>query len=741
MKLLSVICLLFANFSIAQCLLQEVPFSQKVNNSTCIVEGRILQSEGFWNDNNDFIFTRHRIEIYKVFKGNPGQLHIVTEGGVVGDRMIKAVPSTELQPGDVGMFFLYPLEKKINGIDNAFVAYSGPQGFFRYDEYSASAMAPFQGFSNIEEGLYPEIMSHTGRAPEIRKEYVINQIKGEHKSSVAINSFTPSALSAGIGAILTINGSGFGSSHGTNSFVEFRNSNTGGSGFAKPLASEYISWSNSQIRVKVPSLAGTGTFRVVVNGVTANSPSALQVEYSHLNAVTNDNAYETALISKSNGGYDWRMSAGFDGNTAAKDAFRRALQAWRCGTYVNWQLGNATSINATAHDGINIVRFDIGSELQAGVLGVCYSYWSGCFLGTTYAWFVDELDIVFDDGANWNYGPSAPSATQVDFESVVLHELGHGHQLGHVINSNEIMHFSMGAGQVKRVLSASDLNGGNYVVGKSTSNNTCLKGSMTALNGSSCSLSSIPVASVNIAISSGSNPSCEGGFTTFTANVANGGNSPNFQWRLNGNNVGTNSNSFSSSTIQDGDAIICEMTSTLSGVQGSPATSNTIAMQVAAKPVSAEILPVGSDSITCSIFGISYEWKFNNTTTVGTTKTIRPTLIGNYSVMYTASNNCPSDYSAPFFYNPVGISGEAARNAVKVFPNPGAGQLTIQWHLSADEPVEISVLSLIGKQVYHEVLHNVGQEVKIDLSNLGEGIYFLQLSNGYANYVEKVLIR
>ena len=64
---------------------------------------------------------------------------------------------------------------------------------------------------------------------------------------------------------------------------------------------------------------------------------------------------------------------------------------------------------------------------------------------------------------------------------------------------------------------------------------------------------------------------------TFTATPVNGG-SPSYQWKVNGGNVGTNSNTYASSSLVTGDAVLCVMTSTVVHVSGNPATSNTITM-------------------------------------------------------------------------------------------------------------------------------------------------------------------
>lgn len=87
-------------------------------------------------------------------------------------------------------------------------------------------------------------------------------------------------------------------------------------------------------------------------------------------------------------------------------------------------------------------------------------------------------------------------------------------------------------------------------------------------------------ASVNISVTSGSNPSCSGVAVTFTATAVNGGSSPSYQWKVNGNNVGTNSATFTSSTLSSGDVVTCVMTSNAPGVLGSPATSNSISMTI-----------------------------------------------------------------------------------------------------------------------------------------------------------------
>ncbi len=112
------------------------------------------------------------------------------------------------------------------------------------------------------------------------------------------------------------------------------------------------------------------------------------------------------------------MFTDFDAASLANAAFVRSLESWRCNSGINWEIGAVTTIDEVAGDGINIVRHDNGSELPSGVLGRCTSRFSGCSFGGLISWYVDEMDIVFNDTTNWNYTINAPGFTEYDFESV-----------------------------------------------------------------------------------------------------------------------------------------------------------------------------------------------------------------------------------------------------------------------------------------------------------------------------------
>ena len=61
---------------------------------------------------------------------------------------------------------------------------------------------------------------------------------------------------------------------------------------------------------------------------------------------------------------------------------------------------------------------------------------------------------------------------------------------------------------------------------------------------------------------------------TFSTTIDAGGTSPIFQWKKNGNNVGTNLPTYIDNTLMNGDIISCSLTSDVICITGNAATSN-----------------------------------------------------------------------------------------------------------------------------------------------------------------------
>jgi hypothetical protein len=287
---------------------------------------------------------------------------------------------------------------------------------------------------------------------------------------------------------IIINGISFGSSVGS---LQFSNVNDGGATNTSTVADDIIYWTDNQIRAKIPGLAGFGTLRVLddLGNVLATTP--ITIKWGEINVSNTFSGFGTAtrqqvhLMKKnSEGGYTFEFSSSttngpaFSANASAKLAFQRAIRTWRCSTLVNYNVNILSASNAQSiNDDINIIVYD--NTLTAGALAVCTSRFSGnstglCNLYNT-VWQLKEMDIrvlsVPLTNFTWNYSSIAPTSSQFDFESVILHEIGHGHGLTHVSNpSSSLMFYSISNGIVKRLPTANEIEGGQFKIARSVTN-------------------------------------------------------------------------------------------------------------------------------------------------------------------------------------------------------------------------------------------------------------------------------
>jgi gliding motility-associated-like protein len=108
-----------------------------------------------------------------------------------------------------------------------------------------------------------------------------------------------------------------------------------------------------------------------------------------------------------------------------------------------------------------------------------------------------------------------------------------------------------------------------------------------------------------LSISASATSSCAGQPITFTAAPTNGGNAPAYQWVVNGNYAGTNSSTFSSSTLNDGDVVSCLMSSNATCATPANVMSNNIPVKIYSLPVAnaggAQTIKEGTSTILNAI--------------------------------------------------------------------------------------------------------------------------------------------
>jgi hypothetical protein len=365
-------------------MLYPVSLSQRVEKAALVAAGKVVSQFSFWDAGHKNIYTSNHIKIYTLFKGNLAgdEIEIITEGGTIGFKKQEWSSTLSLRPGNTGIFFCIPAQAVKNGQGNSYMIYSSRQGFIDFNYALNTAKDPFFDYTSIEKAL-AAVKAITGMEKQIAHHTDHEQPapgQGRSTTAIAITGFSPVSIPAGTGDVFTINGTGFGMERGEG-FVEFTNANDGGLSPERPLPYDYIFWADDQIRVRVPTVvssspgsAGTGYFRVTTNsGAVITSASPLHIPFAYMNI--NDNgipAMPDFIIDNGPlGGYSLRMFTGFASNIPASAAFTRAMENWSCNTGINWVIESPTFVNEISADGVNVVRFDVGAELPAGILGSC----------------------------------------------------------------------------------------------------------------------------------------------------------------------------------------------------------------------------------------------------------------------------------------------------------------------------------------------------------------------------------
>lgn len=224
---------------------------------------------------------------------------------------------------------------------------------------------------------------------------------------------------------------------------------------------------------------------------------------------------------------------------------------------------------------------------------------------------------------------------------------------------------------------------GDFVTCRMTSNLSCASPTHATSNGITMHNTNLPA---TIQIAATTNPVCQGSTATFTSTITNGGTSPIYQWKVNGNNAGSNQPTFSY-TPSNNDIVTCQLTSNLSCVTGNPVISNSVTIQTsAAIPASISISTKTNPFCEGTIVHFTalptngggsplYQWKVNGTNmgTNAATLTYMPLNGDLVSCELTSNASCISG-SNPVTSNtltlssaatlPAGISISSSANSV-----------------------------------------------------------------------------
>lgn len=82
---------------------------------------------------------------------------------------------------------------------------------------------------------------------------------------------------------------------------------------------------------------------------------------------------------------------------------------------------------------------------------------------------------------------------------------------------------------------------------------------------------------------------------------------------------------------------------------------------------------------------------------------------------------------------------EFGLNSISMYPNPATKELNLTWNKS--DIVSVKIYNSIGKLIYYSKNNNLLNSLKIDISNLSTGLYFVKMNNNNAIITKKLLVK
>jgi hypothetical protein len=422
----------------AQAAVAPFDLQQLTDASQTVVLAQVAATTPHWTAGpQPTIVTDIDLRVGQVLKGGAGaSLRLRVPGGRVGIAAVLVSDAPQLLAGQAYLLFLDAAGNVVDGRVGAPQVRGGD--------------VPALGDSLA--GVAARVAQMSGRSPLVLRSLSAAQpvraltaattatatatVAGSRIGAPVITSVDPARAAAGVGAKITITGSGFGLVQGLGR-VQF---------FSQPgqpgLDAGVVSWSDTSIVCRVP-----------VGSVRGNdAPSSGPLHVTTSDGQTSNDVQFSVIFSFDRAQWavpdsTYRVDTRFPSRGLAA-AVAAATRTWdAAGTPFQFVDGGKTALPAVLGDGHNDIVW--GSGLPAGYSALTSTYTVGsCIV---------EADTKLSTSVSWGDGTASSATT--DLQTILLHELGHWVGLRDLYGHADIgkaMYGIRGGGDVFRSLSAAD---------------------------------------------------------------------------------------------------------------------------------------------------------------------------------------------------------------------------------------------------------------------------------------------
>ncbi|BAU53441.1 Serine/threonine-protein kinase PknD [Mucilaginibacter gotjawali] len=279
----------------------------------------------------------------------------------------------------------------------------------------------------------------------------------------------------------------------------------------------------------------------------------------------------------------------------------------------------------------------------------------------------------------------------------------------------------------------------------------CITASQATSNNVEISITPPSILVPTVTITPDNYDGCNGMSLTYTATTTNAGSSPTYQWQVNGQDAGTNTATFISSTLNTGDKITCKITSSVA-CSVATATSNTASLTADAYTTnSVSITSTAVNNIispdqpvtftattaytTSGTITVAYQWQVNNINVGDNSPVFTTSSLINHDVVACIIITTGKCVASPVISsNPIEMIVFTPVIIVNTFTPNGDG-VNDTWDipsLAAYTGCTINIFNRYGILVYNSVGYAKSWDGTVEGKPLPSGTYYyvIDLKNG-----------